>query len=97
MIVVIGLPIQRYEKAGNAQYRIVYGPVKPNDPETGRNNPKDIKNISELTHWCRMKCDNEVKIVEKKSVKYLEITGNSPYLCTRFERETPLESDKNWF
>ena len=38
-----------------------------------------------------------MKIVEKKSRNYLEVAWKSPYLCTRFERETPLESDKNRF
>jgi len=35
-----------------------------------------------------------VEIVEKKSPNYLEFAGKSPYLCTRFERETPLETTK---
>ena len=36
------------------------------------------------------------KMLKKKSPKYLEIAIKCPYLCTRFERETPLESDKNY-
>jgi len=35
-----------------------------------------------------------VEIVEKKSPNYLEFAGKSPYLCTRFERETHLETTK---
>jgi len=35
-----------------------------------------------------------VKNVEKKSGKYLEMSSGTPYLCTRFERETPPEAPK---
>ena len=37
-------------------------------------------------------CKKGGEIVEKKSRNYLEVAWKSPYLCTRFERETPLES-----
>ncbi|WP_296113047.1 hypothetical protein [uncultured Alistipes sp.] len=35
-----------------------------------------------------------MKNVEKKSGKYLEMSSETPYLCTRFERETPPEAAK---
>ena len=58
---------------------------------------KDIKIFLQLTRWSIIGWEKGVKIVEKKSRNYLEVAWKSPYLCTRFERETPLESDKNRF
>ena len=51
----------------------------------------------QLTRWSIIGWEKGVKIVEKKSRNYLEVAWKSPYLCTRFEREIPLESDKNRF
>ena len=39
-------------------------------------------------------CEKGGEIVEKKSRNYLEVAWKSPYLCTRFERETPPEAAK---
>ena len=58
---------------------------------------KYIKKFSQLTRWPIAVCEKGGEIVEKKSRNYLEVAWKSPYLCTRFERETPLESDKNRF